>query len=589
MSAKPMSTWHVVKSMIWQQGALYALNTLMWGLVFTIPLLEGLIAKFFFDTLEKRPLELNIGSIIALVMVVAVARALSILAGMAADIPWRFRISALLRRNLLAHILERPGARALPVSVGEAISTLRDDPGMVEETSDWTLDVSSRVVFLVVALGILFSINARITLLVFVPLAVVMSLTYLYGSKLEKLREQSRESTAKVTGALGEMFGAVQGIQVAGAEARVMAHFKRLGDARRAALLRDSVQTQVLNAIYGNVVQFGTGFILLLAASEMREKTFTIGDFAVFASYLERVAHTTEFFGHFMSTMRQTGVSIKRMIELLQGANQKKLIEPHAIALSGKIPDLEPRVKTAFDRLQRLEIRDLGYEFEGSTRGIKNINLTLERGSFTVVTGRIGSGKTTLLRAMLGLLEPQTGSVLWNGVSASAQDLIPPRVAYTSQVPVLFSGTLRDNILLGLPNDPKKLEQAVKNAVLEQDLLGFEDGFETKIGSKGVKLSGGQVSRTAAARMFVREPELLVFDDLSSALDVNTESQLWDRVFEHSSETTCLVVSHRKPALKRADKIIVLENGCITAVGRLEELLETSAEMRRLWSGELES
>ncbi len=588
MSGKPMSTWHVVKSMIWQQGALYALNTLMWGLVFIIPLLEGLIAKLFFDTLEKRPLELNLTSIIALVLVVALARALSIVGGMAADIPWRFRISALLRRNLLAHILERPGARALPVSVGEAISTMRDDPFMVEETSDWTLDISSRVVFLVVALAILFSINARITLLVFVPLAIVMSLTYLYGSKLEKLREQSRESTAKVTGALGEMFGAVQGIQVAGAEARVMAHFKRLGDARRAALLRDSVQTQVLNAIYGNVVQFGTGFILLLAASGMREKTFTIGDFAVFASYLERVAHTTEFFGMFMSTMRQTGVSIKRMIELLQGANQKKLIEPHPIALSGKTPNLEPSVKTEADILQRLEIRDLGYTFETSARGIKNINLTLERGSFTVITGRIGSGKTTLLRAMLGLLEPQAGTVLWNGEPATAQDLIPPRVAYTSQVPVLFSGTLRENILLGLPADPKKLEQAVKNAVLEQDLLGFEDGFETKIGSKGVKLSGGQVSRTAAARMFVREPELLVFDDLSSALDVNTEAQLWDRVFEHSSETTCLVVSHRKPALKRADNIIVLENGCITGVGRLEELLETSAEMRRLWSGELE-
>jgi ATP-binding cassette, subfamily B, bacterial len=588
MSAKPMTTWQVVKSMIWQQGVLYSLNTLLWGLVFTIPLLEGLIAKLFFDTLEKRPLELNIGSIISLVMVVALARALSILGGMAADIPWRFRISALLRHNLLTHILERPGARALPVSVGEAISTLRDDPGMVEETSDWTLDVSSRVVFLVVALAILFTINARITLLVFVPLTIVMSLTYLYGSKLEKLREQSRESTAKVTGALGEMFGAVQGIQVAGAEARVIAHFKRLGDTRRAALLRDSVQTQVLNAIYGNVVHFGTGFILLLAASGMREKTFTIGDFAVFASYLERVAHTTEFFGHFMNTMRQTGVSIKRMVELMQGANPHKLIQAHKIALSGKTPSLGIKEKTASDQLQCLEIRDLCYEFESSARGIQNINLTLERGSFTVITGRIGSGKTTLLRAMLGLLEPQNGTVLWNGVCTSAQDLIPPRVAYTSQVPVLFSGTLRENILLGLPNDPKKLEQAVKSAVLEQDLAGFEYGFETKIGSLGVKLSGGQVSRTAAARMFMREPELLVFDDLSSALDVNTESQLWDRVFEHSSETTCLVVSHRKPALKRADKIIVLENGSITAVGTLEELLESSAEMRRLWSGELE-
>jgi ATP-binding cassette, subfamily B, bacterial len=588
MTTKPMGTWHVIKNMIWQQRGLYFLNTVLWGLVFTLPLLEGLVSKLFFDTLEKRPLELNISSIIALVMVVALARAASIFGGMAADIPWRFRISALLRRNLLAHILERPGARALPVSVGEAISTFRDDPNMVEETSDWTLDVSSRVIFLIAALVILFSINARITVLVFVPLAIVMSLTYFYGSKLEKLREQSRDSTAKVTGALGEMFGAVQGIQVAGAEARVIAHFKRLGDVRRAALLRDNVQTQVLNAIYGNVVQFGTGFILLLAASEMREKTFTIGDFAVFAMYLERVAHTTEFFGHFMSTMRQTGVSIKRMVELLQGASHQKLIKDHSIPLSGKLPILEIREKTALDKLQRFEIRDLSYAFDSSARGIQNINLTLERGSFTVITGRIGSGKTTLLRAMLGLLEPQTGTVFWNGTPAGANNLIPPRVAYTSQVPILFSGSLRENILLGLPDDPKKLEQAVKNAVLEQDVLGFEEGFETRIGSKGVKLSGGQVSRTAAARMFMREPELLVFDDLSSALDVNTEALLWERVFEHSSETTCLVVSHRKPALKRADKIIVLENGCITAVGRLKELLETSAEMRRLWSGELE-
>jgi ATP-binding cassette, subfamily B, bacterial len=149
---------------------------------------------------------------------------------------------------------------------------------------------------------------------------------------------------------------------------------------------------------------------------------------------------------------------------------------------------------------------------------------------------------------MLGLLEPQTGSVLWNGAPATAQELIPPRIAYTSQVPILFSGTLRENIA-GAARRPEKLEQAVKSAVLEQDLAGFEDGFETRIGSKGVKLSGGQVLRTAAARMFVPEPELLVFDDLSSALDVNTEALLWERVFEHSSETTKQVVSHRKPAL----------------------------------------
>ena len=588
MAPRARTTWQLLLAMIRNQRTLYAINTVFWVSVHATQIVPGLIAKAFFDNLEKRPLELSIMGFVALVIGLGLGRIGLILGGIIFDIPFRFRTSALLRRNLFARILERPGARAINVPVGEAISTLRDDAGVVEDGADWTLDVSGQLLFILSALFVLFSINARITLLVFVPLSLVMALTYAWGNKLEKLREQSRDSTAKVTGALAEMFGAVQGIQVANSEARVINHFKKLGDQRRAALLRDNVQSQMLGAIYGNVVNFGTGFILLLAATSMRDGTFTIGDFAVFAAYLDRVAGVTQFLGQFMTTIRQTGVSFRRMIALLQGASDRKLTENHVIQLQGELPKLEQAVKSSGDTFQTLEVRDLRYTFIENGRGVQNINFKLERGSFTVITGRIGSGKTTLLRAMLGLLESQGGTVLWNGVSVDANELIPPRVAYTAQVPVLFSGTLRENILLGLPDDPKKLEQAVRNAVLEEDLAGFEDGLETTIGSKGVKLSGGQVSRAAAARMFMREPELLVFDDLSSALDVNTEALLWERVFETSSETTCLVVSHRKPALKRATKILVLEDGCITASGTLAELLETSAEMRRLWSGEFE-
>ena len=147
------------------------------------------------------------------------------------------------------------------------------------------------------------------------------------------------------------------------------------------------------------------------------------------------------------------------------------------------------------------------------------VSLRLKRGSFTVVTGRIGSGKTTLVEALLGVLPRDAGEVRWNGrvVDDTRSFLIPPRCAYTPQVPRVFSDTLRNNILLGLPEDDVDLQGAIRSAVLEEDVETLERGLDTLVGPRGVKLSGGQVQRTAAARMFVREPDLLVFDDLSSA------------------------------------------------------------------------
>ncbi|NJK33409.1 MAG: ATP-binding cassette domain-containing protein [Deltaproteobacteria bacterium] len=215
------------------------------------------------------------------------------------------------------------------------------------------------------------------------------------------------------------------------------------------------------------------------------------------------------------------------------------------------------------------------------------MDLRVPRGSLTVITGRVGAGKTTLVRTLLGLLPRAAGEVRWNGaaVDDAATFLVPPRCAYTPQVPRLFNETLKQNVLLGLAKDGGQLTAALQRSVLERDLEALDAGLETQVGSGGVVLSGGQRQRVAAARMFVRETELLVIDDLSSALDATTEGVLWERL-RSGGEGTCLVVSHRRVALARADQIIVLKEGRVAAQGQLEELLRTSEELQRIWAAE---
>jgi ATP-binding cassette subfamily B protein len=138
---------------------------------------------------------------------------------------------------------------------------------------------------------------------------------------------------------------------------------------------------------------------------------------------------------------------------------------------------------------------------------------------------------------------------------------------------------------MGHPEEQVDLPAAINMAVLDQDLQEIPNGLSAIVGSKGVKLSGGQRQRAAAARMFVRQASLQVLDDISSALDVETEHKLWERIFRMQEDATCLVVSHRRPALQRADQIILLKEGKIEAVGKLEDLLNNNEEMHNLWHG----
>ena len=578
--------WELVRFRPWLYLGMGLMLLLIYG---ALTQATGLITRGFFDSLTGDA-QLGIGSwsFSALIVGVALARSAIIFANRIAHAILRFTIGALLRKNMFERILSRPGARAVPGSPSEAISRFRGD---VDEVVNFVLQIPfqiSHVLFSIVAVAVMLRIQARITMIVFLPLVALVVIANVARKRIRHYRQANRRATGNVTDFVGEMFGAAQAVKVASAETRVIAHLRHLNATRRKAAVQDRLFDELFQSVFGNVINLGTGAILMLAGRAMRERSFTVGDFALFVYYLGWVTEFIAVLGAFWARLKQSEVSLERMVKLLQGAPPETLARHSSVYMRGAPPELTRAPKTDEHRLEQLDVTGLTFKYSDTGRGVEGIDLHLERGSFTVITGRVGSGKTTLLRALLGLLPKDAGEIRWNGrsVEAPATFFVPPRSAYTAQVPVLFSESLRDNILLGLPEEQVDLPSAIRTAVMERDLTEWPDGLDTVIGVKGVRISGGQRQRTAAARMLVRDPELLVFDDLSSALDVKTEKVLWERVFA-LSQATCLVVSHRREVLRQADHIIVLKEGQIEAEGKLDVLLATCVEMQRLWRGDL--
>ncbi|MDR9390068.1 MAG: ABC transporter transmembrane domain-containing protein [Wenzhouxiangella sp.] len=477
------------------------------------------------------------------------------------------RVVADIRKAVYGRILDLSPEFFATTRTGEVLSRLNTDTTLVETLVGSTVSFAIRNAVMLVASSIALAVTAPKLALVIAGLIVLMIVPVsLFGRWVRRLSRDAQDRIADISAVGDESINAIQTVQAFAQEDRERSRFGQIVEAAVAAARR-RIGASTLMIVFVILMTFGViTFVLWLGARAVLTETMTPGQLGQFVLYAAIAAGSTASLSEIWTQIQRAAGATERLAELL--SLQPTIVSPQA-PLSLPQGPLSVRLKGV----------GFSYPSRPDEQVIEGLDLEIAPGQTVAIVGPSGAGKSTLLQLLLRFYDPSDGVIEMGGVPIGALELAQLRraIGYVPQDVAVFSGSVDHNIRYGQPlADGDQVQRASAMAHAQEFIERWEAGFDTELGERGVRLSGGQRQRIAIARALIKAPQLLLLDEATASLDAQSE-QLVQRALESISRNhTVIVIAHRLATVRRADRIVVMDEGKIVAQGRHEELLEAN-------------